>query len=146
MEQAKAVIAELAKHGIKGELRMQRRGHPRVYFMVDGKERFYVVPGSGSDSRRGVENALADIRRMIGVTAARKKSTRVRAHRPKAPAVVPPAPVITVKPDPFRVLVGTQLMRDALRLQADRAWRSLWADACLRTCGATSIAGSFRTA
>jgi hypothetical protein len=62
-----AIRSELTRHGVT-DYEFQRGGkHPRVLYSVGERRLMYVFPGSTSDSRRGVKNAIAGIRRQIGV-------------------------------------------------------------------------------
>lgn len=147
-DQIQAVIAELQRHGIKGRLVKQKRGHPRIYFTQDGQERFYVLPNSGSDSRRGTQNALADVRRMIGVSGAKPKSSRKKGYRPKQ-VEAPKAPeAITPGSAGLAGLMarmeGTPLHRKTVQMQADRAWSAIWSSACRDVCGYGSVAAWFK--
>lgn len=133
MSQTTAILAELRRFGVTGRVDAEHK-HPRVYFETPIGERFVTCAATSSD-RRSDDVALARVRRMLGVTAARPKSSRVRKHRARR-VEMPPAPdCIDVKPDPYRMLDGTELMAGVLRLRLDRAWKALWREACLEATG-----------
>lgn len=74
-----AITAELARGGITKHEIQYRGSHPRIIFQHDGRERFYVFPNSPSDNRRGILNAVADIRKMIGLKATKRKNHAAKA-------------------------------------------------------------------
>jgi hypothetical protein len=146
-DQIQAVLAELERHGIRGRV-VRSKNHPRIYFTHQGKEQFYVVPSSGSDSFRGVKNALSDIRRMIGASGARPKSSRPKSRRQKRVDAVPALEAITPGPAGLQALLermqGTELHRETVRMQQDRGWKSVWSAACREVCGYVSVTAWFR--
>lgn len=85
---ARELLAELESRSIAG--RVERSGrHLRLVWIERGRERFYVFPGSPSDSMRGLRNALADLRRMLGGRIVLRSNGRVRQRMPRR-AVEPP--------------------------------------------------------
>jgi hypothetical protein len=95
-----AIREEMARAGITNYEFEHGGKHPRVVWVQGKQRKFYVYPASPSDSRHGILNMLADLRRELGIAPPmRGKSTRA----PKARAKAPPAamPEITVKGDPL---------------------------------------------
>lgn len=119
-DHARALIAVLKKAGCATyEIRRSRRGHPRLYYTWQGRERFYVLPGTASDSYRGVRNAVADLRRELGVV--RRKSARPRKAHPRAPEPLQEPHSFTILPDPFEKL---ERYRDPIERAIQHAeWR-----------------------
>ena len=79
-EQADLLIAELFQHGIT-EYRVDDSGnHNRLYYRVNGRERFFVFPSTPGD-RKGQLNSLCDLRRALGVKRIVRKSTRPKRRR-----------------------------------------------------------------
>ena len=77
--------------------------HPRLYFRYQGKEMFYVFPGSTGDSRRARYNAVTDLRKLCNVE--RKPSAprqqKPRRSTPKRRAELPVLQSITPGRSPF---------------------------------------------
>lgn len=120
-EHVDALTAVLVKNGINHWDIDDQGRHYRLVFKHKGKERFYVFPRSCSD-RRGVKNAVSDLRKMIepprpvrSVTA-KPRAKKVVAAKAKRP--MPDMPVITVKPDPWAKLA-------AVRVEKPTIWRRL---------------------
>ena len=99
-----ALTTELERAGVS-EFDFTHGGkHPRVTFTVAGQERFYVFPNSPSDSQRGVLNAVAGLRKMLGI-AAPKAVKSTRAAKIRTPERAPGLPDgFTVKEDPMAAL------------------------------------------
>jgi hypothetical protein len=63
--------------------------HPRALYTWNGKQRFYVLPGTPGDSIRGAKNSISDLRHALGLTKSEKtigerRPRRARAHQPPA--------------------------------------------------------------
>jgi len=102
-EYADALIAELARAGITEHTIEQGGKHPRLIYHQDGKRRMYVFPASPSD-RRGLINAVTDIRRHLGIAAPK----RAKSARPAKTRIIrddAPMPTsFSVRPDPLAML------------------------------------------
>jgi len=98
-----ALIEELEAHGATDISVDTNHPHPRIIFCHNGVSRFYVTGASPSD-RRGLDNALASLRRMIGVRKLVRKSSvvRKRKRRSERPTTLPDT--FTVVPDPWMKL------------------------------------------
>lgn len=99
------LIAVLVEAGVT-EYRIKiGKKHHRLYFTVEGVERFYVYPGTPSDCR-ALPNAITDLRRMLPVCDTPKRTIRTfRPRRDKAPSRRPPMPeTFTPGPDPWEPL------------------------------------------
>ena len=99
------LIAVLVEAGVS-EYRVKiGKKHHRLYFTVDGVERFYVYPGTPSDSR-ALPNAITDLRRMLPVRdKAPHRNCIIRAPKRKSPSRRTPMPeTITPGPDPWEPL------------------------------------------
>ncbi|HRO04367.1 MAG TPA: hypothetical protein PLS69_12260 [Terricaulis sp.] len=74
------------------------RKHQKAFFAFAGAERFVVFPTSGSDSLRGTENFLRDVRaelRALGASrVAEERSTAEHRERRRAAPRAAVAPVI----------------------------------------------------
>ncbi|MGI9489050.1 MAG: type II toxin-antitoxin system HicA family toxin [Geminicoccaceae bacterium] len=119
-----ALTRELENYGAT-HVRVEQGGkHHRLVFTHDGKERFYVVPGTPSD-RRGTLNALADIRHILGVRRTLAKSGRPKRRKPRARSEPMEDLTLTVKPDPFACLPNLldpdRKYRERLRERANLA-------------------------
>lgn len=77
--------------------------HHRLYFTRDGVERFYVFSGTPSD-RRGLMNAVAELRAMVGRPKQEKGSAPKLARRKAPPRTAKPPETITILPDPWDAL------------------------------------------
>ncbi len=100
-----ALIAELARAGVTDWAVEQGGKHPKLVYVHQGQRRFYVFPASGSDSQHGVRNAVADLRRHLGIAApAVAKSTRPKRKRIAAVEAAPDS--FTVRPDPLLALLA----------------------------------------
>lgn len=86
--------------------------HQRAVFSFGGATRFVVFPTSGSDSRRGALNFLADMRkelRALGAVRVDRQSTSERRPRAVSPPRPVSAPTITdPRPDGFAALRDLQ--------------------------------------
>jgi len=98
-----ALIAELRAHGITETWVDRAHPHPRLYWRHDGCRRFYVVPSTPGD-RRGVDNALSDLRRVLGVKRITRHSDRPARRRNRTKAAV--ALTLTCRSDPMAALDG----------------------------------------
>ena len=91
-EVADAVMGELKKAGATDVHMTKRRVHNRVYYTHNSETRFYVVPSTVSD-RRAKLNAVAEIRRILGVTPVTRNKKDKQKKRPrKKPCIVPALP------------------------------------------------------
>lgn len=99
-----AVLDEFARCGAV-VTRLENGGkHPRVYFRIGGRVRFYVVPNTPSD-RRAWLNARSQIRGLCGyVPPAKTPKTKRRKQRRETMPALPKR--ITPGPDPFACLAG----------------------------------------
>lgn len=114
--EVQAVIAELEKHNAE-VLKVTMGGiHPRVYYSYQGKTRFIVTAGSGSD-RRGPANARQSVRNALGIVREKKIGERRKAKN----IIVKSAPLperITLGKDPFVELRARRLAQ----ITPDDAW------------------------
>lgn len=121
---AKEIIAELDRHGIPARYEHASK-HARIYFERGGKEQFYVIPASPSDSARGLLNAMADIRRLAGIrkvkTEAAPRPKRRPSRRLKITIVEPPA--VTPGADPWTPYLASLPPADLTAL-ASTMWAS----------------------
>src|SRR5688500_19440798 len=86
----RGVIDWLREVGAEGvHIAHPSRGHPRIVFSWRGEERSYVVPSSPGDAVRGQANAIADLRRMLGLVAYEKRVGERREKKAKRPRSVP---------------------------------------------------------
>jgi hypothetical protein len=78
--------------------------HLHLRYEFRGQSYLFVMPASPSDSRRGLLNAMSDLRRKLGL----KVDAPPRSSRPKAkrapPRQLSPMEGLTERPDPFAVL------------------------------------------
>ena len=100
-----ALSAELERASIH-DWTVERGGkHPRIVYMHEGRQRFYVFPGSPSDGQHGIRNAVADLRRHLGLSApVVVRSTRPKKRRAEAVVQVPDS--FAVRPDPLLALLA----------------------------------------
>jgi len=88
--------------GLGGESARIEKGsgkHPRLLFVWGGSEYSRVIPWSPSD-RRALRNAMADVRRMLGLVDHEKHVGARRVKRARAPERVrPPQPADVVYRD-----------------------------------------------
>ncbi len=96
------LIATLREAGITEYEVDRSRPHHRLLFEANGRKVIFVYPASPSDSRRGLVNALTDLRRIIGVKRSAKRSDRPPRKRNRTR----PEPVLTfpVRADPWEKL------------------------------------------
>ena len=87
MSYVPAIEAELRRVGVASWSVSYGR-HIKIRFTWQGKPVVFVTLMSPSDAYRGQKNALADLRRILGVKAERRKSERApkatapRVHKP----------------------------------------------------------------
>lgn len=106
----RAIVAELQRVGATDIARGHKRKHPCVAFVFQGKAQEFVFSGTPS-SDAGPRMACAELRRRLGVTrpATKRRGTKRPLGQRERP---PPLPdQITVKPDPFAVLVRLKQAR-----------------------------------
>lgn len=101
-----AVTDELQRAGASDiEYRHEGRGHPRIWYTLAGKRRWYVIPGTTGDTLRAAKNSRADVRRVTGYVRPEKAASGPRRGKKAAPRPpAPECPAITVKPDPWQAL------------------------------------------
>jgi len=114
-EHGQALIAELESHGIRDAWIDLDGKHARVRFALKGQNRFFVFPKSSSD-RRGLQNSLTDLRKLIGVRRPTKKSTRGKRQRNRVEAPVTSLSLTVPGGDPF----------EGLRRAVDPLEAALW--------------------
>lgn len=121
---AKEIIAELDRHGIPARYEHSSR-HARIYFERKGKEQFYVIPASPSDSARGLLNAMADIRRLAGIRKAKTEATPRPKRRPskRIKMVIVEPPAVTPGADPWTPYLASLPPADLSAL-ASTMWAS----------------------
>ncbi len=106
-EYAAELLDELQRHGICDAFVEQHSAHPRIRFTHNGRPMFFVFPSSPSDMRgRGLDNALSDLRRLIGVKKIVHKSTAPPKKRNKTSPET--ALTFSIKPNPLQSLVVMQ--------------------------------------
>lgn len=99
---AAPLLAELRAHGVTdAAIHRPRRGHPQIRFTWQGRRMFFVFAGTPSDAR-GQDNALSDLRRLLGVKRIIHKSTAPakKRNRTEAPIVL----TFATRPDPLLAL------------------------------------------
>lgn len=139
------ILAELKRLGIDASIYEPPGGrHPRIYLRADGVERYVTVAGTPGDSFRGIQHVIARVRRELEPGVRQQKSTHQKRQRTKVRTHVPPAPHLTIRPDPFAALASTPMGQAAMHLQLDDAWRALWAEECQQAMGTDSITDWFR--
>lgn len=108
---AAPLIAEIVSYGVTAYEVKPGGEHPHLKFKFAGRPLSYSFPASPSD-HRWLKNALADIRRLMGVRRQiRKSGTPRRSSDRPAGSSIPALPAtFTVKADPFEVLA---VLRDA---------------------------------
>lgn len=106
----RALIKELASHGIERVSFTYGRRHPAVTFEWQGKTLQYRFPGSASDWR-AVQNSLCDVRKLLGVervtnkTEISRERRQQRQHaRKRCEPAQPKEITLSVKADPFAAL------------------------------------------
>lgn len=137
-----AVLHELARHGVASTVAHGGK-HLRVYFQ--GRHgRAFVLVGCTSGDGNAYKHSVARVRRLLGVTGGRHKSTRPGRRRPRV--VAPPQMPREVTPGGpgLSGLERHKLMPTVLKMRADDAWRGLWRDICQGLFGAGSIAETVR--
>lgn len=118
------------------DIRMESGGkHPRLVFLWEGRERFFVRPSTPGDTMRGHKNAISELRHMLGLVKTEKRVGERRARRRSARAVTrSECPSITALPD-WRVAMLARMNPADLRKLADLAWLSLWRESMARVGG-----------
>lgn len=111
-----AIGREMDARGIAWRIDHGRK-HPRIVWQQDGRDRWYVIPGSPSD-HRSIQACLTDLRRLLGGRVV-VKSARRKGYRPKTREPLPSLPRITILPDPFADL-GRRLAISAYAETWDR--------------------------
>jgi hypothetical protein len=135
IEQHREVVTFLREAGADA-VRMEMGGkHARVVFEWRGREQFYVLPGTPSDSRRGAKNSISDIRHMLGLVVREKQVGTRRVHRIRAPQQSPALGTIGSLPD-WRPTILSHPAVD-LAAQLDFAFLNLWRE-CMRRAGSQS--------
>ena len=94
-------LREVGAEGVRVE--HPSRGHPRVVYRWRGEERYYVVPSSPGDVMRGEANAIADLRRILGLGSnerrvGQRRTRKVPRPRSGSPAL-PPVPLSSAGED-----------------------------------------------
>ena len=80
-EYAEALIAVLLKAGAS-EISIERGSkHPRILYRLAGAMRYRSFPGTPSDSGAGIDKAVAELRREIGLTSRVKRVGARRQRR-----------------------------------------------------------------
>lgn len=104
----RGIVEWLRETGAEGVHIAQSGKHPRVFFRWRGDERSYVLPSSPGDTLRGQVNAIADLRRILGLVSnkrrvgeRRRRKVRV-SHRPAAAL----SPVSLVPAEDWREALG----------------------------------------
>lgn len=103
-EYVAALTEELRTHGVHEWFVDETGKHNKLRFRWNDRSMMYVFPKTPSDSKRGVLNALSDLRRSLGVRRVIRK-VEAREQRQRSPEKAHKEQlVITVKPDPFAIL------------------------------------------
>ncbi len=104
------LIATLREAGITEYEVDRTRPHHRLLFAVGERKVIFIYPASPSDSRRGLVNALTDLRRIIGVRRQVKRSERPPRKRNRTQ----PAPDLSfpARADPWEKLRGLRADAD----------------------------------
>jgi hypothetical protein len=112
------IMAAIEGYGATDLELTQGRKHFRLWFTWNGKRQFYILAGTLSDELRGVDSALAGLRKIMGLTNGKAKSARRGEHRDVKKREVLKAPKLTIRCDP----------KDALLLAIDpeTAWQLWW--------------------
>jgi hypothetical protein len=113
------IIAAMEGYGATDMELTQGRKHFRLWFTWNGKRQFYILAGTTGDELRGVDNALADLRKIMGLSNAKPKSVRRGQHKDVRKREVLTPPTLTVKPDPMLALV-------VATINPETAWRLWW--------------------
>lgn len=74
------LTAELKRHGATGIEIDRAHPHPRISFIWNGARMFFVTGSSPSDCK-GLDNALSDLRRLMGVRKIVRKSLSRRTRK-----------------------------------------------------------------
>lgn len=99
-----ALAAELARIGITRYEIRTGRGHPRLCYSLHGRERFIVFPASPSDSARGVQQAVAFLRRQLGIKAPERGKSGRPAKQRAGDRAVDIRGTLDARPDPWAAL------------------------------------------
>ena len=120
-----SLIDELARFGVTQWMVDQRGKHPKLRFSFAGRDISIVYPCSSSD-HRARDNAVSQLRRVVGIrkipTKCPAAAARRTKHRLHAKVTSPPPVHFTVKPDPFSVLARF-LLANAAHDGADQSTR-----------------------
>jgi len=116
------VTRELETHGVT-EWTVEHGNHPKIRFVFNGKPLMFVVPGMPSDTYRGPENSLAELRRLMGVRRViGPKRQGPKRQRNRTQAKVHLADLsFSVRPDPFTSLA---VVADRMKAEIAEAWQS----------------------
>ncbi len=118
------VMDWLRENGAQDIRLVQTNNHPRVVFDWQGRERFYVVPGTPGDSRCAVHNSLRDLRRMLGLTPTEKRVGERRRHKERNRVDLPELPAITPGKNWQAALLSHRTVD--LNARLDAAFLRLW--------------------
>lgn len=123
------IIDWLNANGATDVRYQQTNNHPRVVFIWNGRERFYVMPGTPGDTMRAIKNATHDLRRMLGLTPTQKRIGQRRERKDKIRTDHLDLPTIT----PGKNWQAALLRHPAAKLDArlDAAFLSLWRE-CMK--------------
>lgn len=116
------VTQELRTHGVT-EWTVEPGNHPKIRFIFNGKPLMFVVAGTSSDTYRGPDNCLTELRRVMGVKkVAPPKRQGPKRQRNRTEAKVRLADLsFSVRPDPFTSLV---VVADRLKADIAKAWQN----------------------
>lgn len=109
-----ALVSELEHHGVSDYVLDGSGRHYKLKFVWQNRQITHVFPRTPSD-RRGVYNSLSDLRNSMGVKRQIQKSLRKKRRRSVPHAVESPT-TITVRSDPFAVLIRLKEKRKCPRL------------------------------
>lgn len=105
-ELADRLIAELEAHGVMEHWLKDGRKHSRLYWRRDGRVRFFVFPKTPSD-RRGYQNSLCDLRKVLGVRRTIRKANGKHPRKPRERRTeATPCPALSGGGDPFAPLAA----------------------------------------
>jgi hypothetical protein len=105
------------------------RGHPRVVWLLDGRQFYHPVSASPGDNLWSTDKAIADIRRKIGLV---HHSKRVGQRRPgRRPSIGIAAPQLIQAAAPCLADWHTSLSEHpasiaSIRARLDQAWLAWW--------------------
>ena len=110
--------------------------HKRVTFQWGGRDWLFITSCTPADNYFAAVQAVADIRRMLGLSRHGKRIGTRRAGRGQTSArgrATPPA--LTTLPDWRDRLAFHAHAREVRRIRLDRAWHALWRDAMVAVGG-----------